>query len=682
MRIKELEIQNFRGVKHARFENLGSTVVLAGPNGCGKSSVLDAIRFLKSSYGGYSPNEIQHLYSDFLIRPQYESDVALLFRDREAPVRIEATIELADAEMTFLRQHGSKLVRRLIRRTRSSGHEMREFELDFEPDAPEAKEMASKLSAALANGNRFKGSLTITKDGEKKNVEAVVLNVLFCTYRPDHLGVIDYHGPDRNYQRERLSGIKIDIAAESSGRNRDSALWNYTGKYGNIKTEMAAAYVRELIAEKHGTEVDKEGDLVLTLKELFLSFFPGKSFVGPQPDADGQLNFPVRLADGATHDINELSSGEKEVLFGYLRLRNTSPRNSTILLDEPELHLNPRLVSRLPAFYHQYLGEALHNQLWLVTHSDAFLRESIGRRQFSVFHMRAPTDADEPQAIPLSPGDDVEQAVIALTGDLATHHPNATVVIFEGGESEFDVTMTQTLFPEFAAATNMVSAGNKRGAQRLHELLEKTANEASLTAKFFSVTDRDSDDQAPRSTTAYEWDVYHIENYLLEAKYISIVLRDLGSELQDPSDIEKELSSAAAETLDKLVRHRLDRMVWRETHGALPLRTDRSRSDIGAAVSEALDAMVSRMKALRAVELTRDKLEREEIRIRANLNAALKDGTWKQAFRGRDVLQRFSGRHAQGLAYEFFRNFIIGRMRDDAFQPDGMKTILDKILAA
>ncbi|QKQ74600.1 ATP-binding protein [Nostoc sp. TCL240-02] len=61
--------------------------------------------------------------------------------------------------------------------------------------------------------------------------------------------------------------------------------------------------------------------------------------------------------------INELSSGEKEVLYGYLRLRNTAPRNSVLLMDEPELHLNPRLISGLASFYHKNLGKPLGNQL-------------------------------------------------------------------------------------------------------------------------------------------------------------------------------------------------------------------------------------------------------------------------------------------------------------------------------
>ncbi len=283
------------------------------------------------------------------------------------------------------------------------------------------------------------------------------------------------------------------------------------------------------------------------------------------------------------------------------------------------------------------------------------------------------------QAVPLTPGNDVDEAVLALAGDLAAHQPDAKVVIFEGADSEFDVAMTQALFPDFAGSTNMISAGNKGAVRRLHELLEKAANQASLAARFFSITDRDSDEQPPRSTSAYQWDVYHIENYLLEAKYITPILRDLGSSPRDPVQVEDELRAAAKETLDALVRHQLDQMVWARAHRVLGLGVNRSRSDIGAAVSEAFDSVLDRLKTLRGEELSRQTLEREERRLRANLSAALKDDTWKQAFRGRDVLHRFCGKHGRSLSYTHFRNFIIGRMRDDGFRPPGMKAVLDAI---
>lgn len=220
------------------------------------------------------------------------------------------------------------------------------------------------------------------------------MELLFSIYRPRDLGVIDYHGAHRQYTREQVGGINLDIDS-SAQRLRQHALYNYANKYKNVKSEMAAAYVRELVGRDAGVDEPASTSLRSTLRELFQHFFPGKRFEGPVPGRDRSLSFPVTLEDGRQHDINDLSSGEKEVLFGYLRLRNTAPHNSVLLLDEPELHLNPRLVRGLPSFYHQHLGRKLNNQLWLVTHSDAFLREAVGQPGFSVFHMSDPAYTED-----------------------------------------------------------------------------------------------------------------------------------------------------------------------------------------------------------------------------------------------------------------------------------------------
>jgi predicted ATP-dependent endonuclease of OLD family len=46
MRILELEITKFRGIKHIELRPNGSNLVIVGHNGTGKSGVVDALDFL------------------------------------------------------------------------------------------------------------------------------------------------------------------------------------------------------------------------------------------------------------------------------------------------------------------------------------------------------------------------------------------------------------------------------------------------------------------------------------------------------------------------------------------------------------------------------------------------------------------------------------------------------------
>ena len=223
---------------------------------------------------------------------------------------------------------------------------------------------------------------------------SLLLPIVFSAYLPQKLGILDYHGPQRHYGRDPAQNVNINL---DQGQQNQSAhaLYNYANKYQNVKSEMAAAYVREILAEEAGVPKASQNSLTETLKSLFVTFFPDKQFLGPVPTEDGALAFPVVTPGGSKHDLDELSSGEKEILYGYLRMRNSAPRFSVILIDEPELHLNPRLIRGLPQFYSQHLGLALDNQIWLVTHSDALLREAVGNEKFNVFHMQPCSMSDD-----------------------------------------------------------------------------------------------------------------------------------------------------------------------------------------------------------------------------------------------------------------------------------------------
>ena len=54
-----MKITNFTGICEVSLNNLGEMIIIAGQNGSGKSCVFDAIRLLKSVYGGYQANEWQ-----------------------------------------------------------------------------------------------------------------------------------------------------------------------------------------------------------------------------------------------------------------------------------------------------------------------------------------------------------------------------------------------------------------------------------------------------------------------------------------------------------------------------------------------------------------------------------------------------------------------------------------------
>jgi len=85
---------------------------------------------------------------------------------------------------------------------------------------------------------------------------------------------------------------------------------------------------------------------------------------------DGR-NIPIFTnSAGDKFDINELSSGEKQLFLRTLAIRMLNPENSIILIDEPELSLHPKWQQRIVDVYRK-IGK--NNQIIIATHSPHIL---------------------------------------------------------------------------------------------------------------------------------------------------------------------------------------------------------------------------------------------------------------------------------------------------------------------
>lgn len=80
-----------------------------------------------------------------------------------------------------------------------------------------------------------------------------------------------------------------------------------------------------------------------------------------------EKNMPIFVnSSGDEFDINELSSGEKQLFLRTLSIKMLEPENSIILIDEPELSLHPKWQQRIIDVYRK-IGK--NNQIIVATHS-------------------------------------------------------------------------------------------------------------------------------------------------------------------------------------------------------------------------------------------------------------------------------------------------------------------------
>ncbi len=370
-------------------------------------------------------------------------------------------------------------------------------------------------------------------------------------------------------------------------------------------------------------------------------------------------------------------------------MRNSAPRFSVILLDEPELHLNPGLVRGLPRFYHEHIGTALENQIWLVTHSDAFLREAIGHDGLQVFHMKdaATAAVGTNQLHELHADEEVQSAIVGLVGNLASYSPDAKVVFLEGEDSEFDLKMVSRLFPAIENSTNLVSGGNRYGVERLHRALDASVEAGNIPTRIYSVVDRDTGNQVVPSDDFrrhYSWDAYHIENYLLDSKYIDEALGTVGvshNDLSSLGKIDECLKAIAEQQIGQLVMHKVRTEINSEMIGALELGANQLADDVGSELRRSAERSLERLAVRMDSHLGLEDIQTRVAAERQTLELALKSEEWRKQFRGRDILKEFISRYGSGMRYVHFRDLILSQMSSAGHQPPGMKMVLDQILA-
>jgi len=164
-------------------------------------------------------------------------------------------------------------------------------------------------------------------------------------------------------RRELVAKEKGEIIAE--GREHEWA-WRFSDSKrweGSLESFLVAMDYRDLMAQKEGRTGAGQFQQFLGVVNRFLE---SKQIVGVD-----QESFRVQIegGNGKTFSIDELSSGEKQILLMLGEIQRRISQGSLLLIDEPEIHLHPQwqrlLVNALTD-----LCTVHETQMILTTHSE------------------------------------------------------------------------------------------------------------------------------------------------------------------------------------------------------------------------------------------------------------------------------------------------------------------------
>lgn len=378
MKVNSLQIKNvksFREEEHVSFND--DFNILIGPNGGGKSNLLDTTTivlnqfFLQSTLKQNTNNGIR-LNKQSAFNNVDQLLEKYIGEDGESKIVIELKVSPEDIEnIESLIENQEELREALDPFSRLNGIQRR---LNFMNswDLEEISE-GQTLEYEIQNNN----APNPNQQPDKMFLEYLQHLDTFIILAQDIDG-IDLQ-PSYFYFSPYRGGVEENKEVTLHSDNYYQLLHNYLGSTSREQTsaiELAIFKLAEMRREYEFQEGPNdrffEEKEVQMINQYFEKLGYEWNLEGVNPNENRYEMFLER--GGKQFRMDQLSSGETEILNFLLGILSTDIRNGIIVIDEPELHLHPRWQSVLLELFSD-LEELTGNQFIFTTHSPGFITD-------------------------------------------------------------------------------------------------------------------------------------------------------------------------------------------------------------------------------------------------------------------------------------------------------------------
>ena len=585
MKIKYFRIENFRNIKLAECENPPDFMVLCGGNGCGKSAFLNALMVAKENaapYGG------------FTMDPRCVSADANM-------AKVTLKLEFNIVEQAWYKEKYNKDC-------------LTEDEIHVEID----------------KGGRAR----TTKQSR------ITKNILshYSRQHKDSPGFFDYIDAHRVHQKKQLSTWNSQSLSDSHAKQT-------LGATGNTKFQYTKEYLASLIfsdlqviQKSHREGEPIVPDSLKDIREFFNSFFAPMQLVDVRID-ESPFKYIIKTNRGEI-DLDDMSSGEKEVLNTYIRFHQLNPKGAVILFDEADAHLHPDLERRYLEVLRN-IGSG--NQLWLTTHSPEMMIAAGAESLYTI--LKEPLAGENNQFVRVTGDESLHEVLAEIMGSRGMVSFNQRIIFLEGEESSIDRELYEKFYPPGQYNVSFVPAGNSATVRKTAERVNHLLSNPLGFQEYYSIVDGDIEraENTKAKGRLFQLPVYHVENFLIDPELIFRTAKEmLGSTCPytSPLDVEIELKSLALQ----------------EGH-IKPFTKALYDAKIANLAKQAYDSIYKDTQQ----QLTIPTFTDTEAEAGSVLNEYLKDGQWKEKCKGRDLLKALCGKN--GLRYQHFRNCLVANVQ-------------------
>lgn len=559
MHIKTLFIRNFRALDEINVEFDNRVNVIVGPNAIGKTTILEAIRLIKALLCPRTPNEsMQSLIALGAASPHLPQQMIFtaLARDPAAAVVIRARFALSVDEMDWIVKSVQIVARGIVQARMGHGFSSPAMLINFLGTSAGQKAMAdaqeevrSAIDVSKADQGQFSLELTVFPDiGPQSTGNQIWPSVLALLEQrhPPALASFSYFPADRALPQGEQP---IQLGMADSQGQLESHSSQPQMKYARLKNTIFSA----MIMSENGRQ-----DLTREFERIFNGILRGRRLVGFGLNHIGLLSIQVEDTEtGRKFEIDGMSSGEKGLILTFLLIERSVSNDGLILLDEPELHLNPAVCKDLLSFLVEGYAIRKNLQVIVCSHSPEILAGAFENKECSLYHIESERMLTKVRQ--------QDQVVISdALRRLGTSESDG--LLFRGTifvEGSDDVSLLEEGFGVALRRYKIKDIGGRREIEKeIKKLQDGEKNGIVMPTRYF-IFDRDDRKSELRSTGAIrvlQWERRCLENYLLDMDVIADLLmnKDIVREpLGTMGDVQKMLRQLAFEQLDDLVARKV-----------------------------------------------------------------------------------------------------------------------------
>jgi predicted ATPase len=528
MQISAISIKNFRAIEDIQIDLSSRCNVVVGPNAIGKTTFVDAIRLVKGLIAPRTQNESnQTLFGLGAMSPHTpgEFDVTSLAGDADRKIEIECSVIFSLEELSILERPESLVAMATQSLISGMGRQFApQTDLIGLLSSPQGRQRHDELMKGLSNAvSDLRSTMQPVTFGihiDPSTGQATNPNenggafIAFLDRRlPPGKTLFSYFPADRAIpaQEQPVQIGPGDVGLLLESHNSQPQL-----KYSRLKNTIFNAVVS-------GRDLEQKEQF----KAIFSKILRGKSLADVGVSERGLLRIEIQDDERMkSFSIDGMSSGEKGLILTCLLIAQTMEKGGILLLDEPELHLNPAVCSDLLNFLVDEYAKPRDLQLIICTHSSEILGAAFDRPDCELYHLvsgnvLAPVRKQDLEEV---------SAALKRLGSSQSEGLLYRGTVFVEGDDDNEILYKG--FRELTQRYVIRPLGGRKNVEDEIEFLQKQERSSRIPLMTYFIFDNDGNPTKFKSSAnvrVLQWDRNCLENYLLDFDILTDLVKDSAS---------------------------------------------------------------------------------------------------------------------------------------------------------